>query len=163
LAKEVAAVKPRAPNDVWGVGAGGGGGAALAKNQDIFIVGEKMIQQGWEEWWKGSMAVYDFWLKGACDSEVLESAWHEFSLSRVSKTQLQNTLGNKNKNNMGNFIQTIISSWSQQPTKIVMVGLDAAGKTTILYKLKLGEVITTARKTMAKKYILQNNTRKNKN
>jgi len=69
----------------------------------------------------------------------------------------------KNKNNMGNFIQKIISSWSQQPTKIVMVGLDAAGKTTILYKLKLGEVITTARKTMAKKYILQNNTRKNKN
>eukprot|EP00929_Paragymnodinium_shiwhaense_P123745 TRINITY_DN979_c0_g1_i3.p1 TRINITY_DN979_c0_g1~~TRINITY_DN979_c0_g1_i3.p1 ORF type:complete len:187 (+),score=48.22 TRINITY_DN979_c0_g1_i3:108-668(+) len=27
--------------------------------------------------------------------------------------------------------------------KIVMVGLDAAGKTTILYKLRLGEVITT--------------------
>ena len=48
---------------------------------------------------------------------------------------------------MGNFIQKIISSWSQQPTKIVMVGLDAAGKTTILYKLKLGEVITTARKS----------------
>jgi hypothetical protein len=51
---------------------------------------------------------------------------------------------------MGNFIQKIISSWSQQPTKIVMVGLDAAGKTTILYKLKLGEVITTARKTNGK-------------
>merc|ERR1719451_223836 len=27
--------------------------------------------------------------------------------------------------------------------KIVMVGLDAAGKTTILYKLKLSEVVTT--------------------
>lgn len=27
--------------------------------------------------------------------------------------------------------------------RIVMVGLDAAGKTTILYKLKLGEVVTT--------------------
>merc|ERR1719408_805659 len=27
--------------------------------------------------------------------------------------------------------------------KFVMVGLDAAGKTTILYKLKLGEVVTT--------------------
>merc|ERR1739842_98870 len=27
--------------------------------------------------------------------------------------------------------------------RILMVGLDAAGKTTILYKLKLGEVITT--------------------
>merc|ERR1711935_1047680 len=27
--------------------------------------------------------------------------------------------------------------------KIVMVGLDAAGKTTVLYKLQLGEVVTT--------------------
>merc|ERR1711994_605834 len=27
--------------------------------------------------------------------------------------------------------------------RVVMVGLDAAGKTTVLYKLKLGEVVTT--------------------
>jgi len=31
----------------------------------------------------------------------------------------------------------------KQPTRMVMVGLDAAGKTTVLYKLKLGEVVTT--------------------
>ena len=31
----------------------------------------------------------------------------------------------------------------QKETRILMVGLDAAGKTTILYKLKLGEVVTT--------------------
>merc|ERR1712217_297777 len=31
----------------------------------------------------------------------------------------------------------------KQDFRIVMVGLDAAGKTTILYKLKLGEVVTT--------------------
>ncbi|CAE8620724.1 unnamed protein product [Polarella glacialis] len=31
----------------------------------------------------------------------------------------------------------------KQDRKIVMVGLDAAGKTTLLYKLKLGEVVTT--------------------
>merc|ERR1712241_44884 len=30
-----------------------------------------------------------------------------------------------------------------QDARILMVGLDAAGKTTILYKLKLGEVVTT--------------------
>mmetsp|Transcript_1619 Transcript_1619/g.3521 ORF Transcript_1619/g.3521 Transcript_1619/m.3521 type:complete len:182 (+) Transcript_1619:142-687(+) len=30
-----------------------------------------------------------------------------------------------------------------QEMRILMVGLDAAGKTTILYKLKLGEVVTT--------------------
>ena len=29
------------------------------------------------------------------------------------------------------------------PTRVIMLGLDAAGKTTILYKLKLGEIVTT--------------------
>jgi ADP-ribosylation factor protein 1 len=32
---------------------------------------------------------------------------------------------------------------SKKDCRILMVGLDAAGKTTILYKLKLGEVVTT--------------------
>ena len=32
---------------------------------------------------------------------------------------------------------------SKRDMRILMVGLDAAGKTTILYKLKLGEVVTT--------------------
>merc|ERR1712028_152945 len=32
---------------------------------------------------------------------------------------------------------------SKTEMRIVMVGLDAAGKTTVLYKLKLGEVLTT--------------------
>jgi len=27
--------------------------------------------------------------------------------------------------------------------RILMIGLDAAGKTTILYKFKLGEIVTT--------------------
>merc|ERR1712039_1069020 len=31
----------------------------------------------------------------------------------------------------------------QRDMRILMVGLDAAGKTTILYRLKLGEVVTT--------------------
>ena len=33
--------------------------------------------------------------------------------------------------------------FSKKEIRILMVGLDAAGKTTILYKLKLGEVVTT--------------------
>jgi len=33
--------------------------------------------------------------------------------------------------------------WGKKEMRILMVGLDAAGKTTILYKLKLGDVVTT--------------------
>jgi len=33
--------------------------------------------------------------------------------------------------------------WGKEEKRILMVGLDCAGKTTILYKLKLGEVVTT--------------------
>ena len=35
------------------------------------------------------------------------------------------------------------SLFGKKELRILMVGLDAAGKTTILYKLKLGEVVTT--------------------
>ncbi|CAI9756282.1 unnamed protein product [Fraxinus pennsylvanica] len=40
---------------------------------------------------------------------------------------------------------TKLFSWlfAKKEMRIVMVGLDAAGKTTILYKLKLGKIVTT--------------------
>ena len=45
---------------------------------------------------------------------------------------------------MGNlFSQVWARLVSKKDMRILMVGLDAAGKTTILYKLKLGEVVTT--------------------
>ncbi|KAJ3278704.1 hypothetical protein HDU76_009789, partial [Blyttiomyces sp. JEL0837] len=46
---------------------------------------------------------------------------------------------------MGHLISRLIDSlWGgKENMRIVMIGLDAAGKTTILYKLKLGEVVTT--------------------
>ncbi|PVF93733.1 putative ADP-ribosylation factor [Serendipita vermifera] len=48
---------------------------------------------------------------------------------------------------MGVYISKLMDSLSALagPTdvRIIMLGLDAAGKTTILYKLKLGEVVTT--------------------
>src|SRR4051812_19130590 len=40
-------------------------------------------------------------------------------------------------------LDTISSFSSSKPTKILMLGLDAAGKTTIVYKLKLGEYLST--------------------
>ncbi|EQC30957.1 ADP-ribosylation factor 1 [Saprolegnia diclina VS20] len=41
------------------------------------------------------------------------------------------------------FSRVMDRLFSKQDVRILMVGLDAAGKTTILYKLKLGEVVTT--------------------
>mmetsp|Transcript_62009 Transcript_62009/g.98192 ORF Transcript_62009/g.98192 Transcript_62009/m.98192 type:complete len:189 (+) Transcript_62009:26-592(+) len=45
---------------------------------------------------------------------------------------------------MGNFFNKLFDKLvGKKEMRILMVGLDAAGKTTILYKLKLGEVVTT--------------------
>jgi hypothetical protein len=45
---------------------------------------------------------------------------------------------------MGLSISKLLSGlFSKKEMRILMVGLDAAGKTTILYKLKLGEIVTT--------------------
>merc|ERR1719213_9052 len=41
------------------------------------------------------------------------------------------------------FTKLFKSLISKREMRILMVGLDAAGKTTILYKLKLGEIVTT--------------------
>ena len=44
---------------------------------------------------------------------------------------------------MGLTISNLMSRlFAKKQMRILMVGLDAAGKTTILYKLKLGEVVT---------------------
>lgn len=44
---------------------------------------------------------------------------------------------------MGNLASLFKSLFGKKEMRILMVGLDAAGKTTILYKLKLGEIVTT--------------------
>jgi len=48
---------------------------------------------------------------------------------------------------MGLMISRALDSLAQwgkgPPRRILLLGLDAAGKTTILYKLKLGDVVTT--------------------
>nr|ACO15533.1 ADP-ribosylation factor 4 [Caligus clemensi] len=45
---------------------------------------------------------------------------------------------------MGLTVSSLFSRpFGKKQMRILMVGLDAAGKTTILYKLKLGEIVTT--------------------
>ncbi|XP_043264777.1 ADP-ribosylation factor 2 [Colletes gigas] len=45
---------------------------------------------------------------------------------------------------MGLTISSLVNRlFGKKQMRILMVGLDAAGKTTILYKLKLGEIVTT--------------------
>jgi len=41
------------------------------------------------------------------------------------------------------FSRLFANFFGKKEMRILMVGLDAAGKTTILYKLKLGEIVTT--------------------
>ena len=40
-------------------------------------------------------------------------------------------------------LKNVLSSFSDRHAKILMLGLDAAGKTTVLYKLKLNETVST--------------------
>ena len=57
---------------------------------------------------------------------------------------------------MGNVFATLFKGlFGKKEMRILMVGLDAAGKTTILYKLKLGEIVTTI-PTIGKIYFVQN-------
>ncbi|KAF7693131.1 ADP-ribosylation factor 4-like [Silurus meridionalis] len=45
---------------------------------------------------------------------------------------------------MGLIFSSIFSRFiNKKQMRLLMVGLDAAGKTTVLYKLKLGEIVTT--------------------
>ena len=46
---------------------------------------------------------------------------------------------------MGNLFATFWNTFgsSKKETRLLMLGLDAAGKTTILYKMKLNEVVNT--------------------
>merc|ERR1711881_449690 len=47
------------------------------------------------------------------------------------------------KKKMGNFLSQFFDYFKDAPARVILIGLDAAGKTTLLYKLKLNEVVTT--------------------
>lgn len=63
----------------------------------------------------------------------------------------------KNTATMGNMFANLFKGlFGKKEMRILMVGLDAAGKTTILYKLKLGEIVTTI-PTIGEFFILSKN------
>jgi hypothetical protein len=43
----------------------------------------------------------------------------------------------------GGFFSLFSKLWSEKEMRILILGLDGAGKTTILYRLQVGEVVTT--------------------
>lgn len=58
---------------------------------------------------------------------------------------------------MGNVFASLFKGlFGKKEMRILMVGLDAAGKTTILYKLKLGEIVTTIPTIGMSIYLLNN-------
>ena len=44
---------------------------------------------------------------------------------------------------MGQLIHRLLNSFAELKAKIMMLGLDGAGKTTILYQMKLNETMST--------------------
>lgn len=67
--------------------------------------------------------------------------------TQTEKKEEEETKSKEEKNSRRTMGLTISSAltrlFGKKQMRILMVGLDAAGKTTILYKLKLGEIVTT--------------------
>ena len=72
---------------------------------------------------------------GHLADEVL-SEWRNIPAVVFCSQQVILTMGNS-------FTKLFQNLFGKKEMRILMVGLDAAGKTTILYKLKLGEIVTT--------------------
>ncbi|KAI8346578.1 ADP-ribosylation factor family-domain-containing protein [Mortierella sp. GBAus27b] len=75
--------------------------------------------------------------KGPTSFRLLSYALLSLPLSPFPSPPIQASMGSVLSSARSFF------AFSQIPTKSILVGLDAAGKTTILYRLKLGEVVTT--------------------
>jgi len=76
----------------------------------------------------------------------MDPAWQEFLFSSPN-TEVIALVANRAPaplTKMGlTFSKVFGKLFGKKDVRILMVGLDAAGKTTILYKLKLGEIVTT--------------------
>jgi small GTP-binding protein len=64
-------------------------------------------------------------------------------IARPFQALIASFIRKKHQRNMGSVFGRLFKGLGKKEMRILMVGLDAAGKTTILYKLKLGEIVTT--------------------
>ena len=65
-----------------------------------------------------------------------ETGYNNFTLDKNERIRLIADV-------MGGLTSVSCKLWKKRNVRILFLGLDAAGKTTILYQLKLGEVVTT--------------------
>lgn len=71
----------------------------------------------------------------------------------AAKKRNSNPFNEKKEEGGGGFLSKLWKGLSKKKdARILMVGLDAAGKTTILYRLKLGELVTTI-PTIGRKFV----------
>merc|ERR1711934_948476 len=78
---------------------------------------------------------------GRCGERESACCFEEREVSIILK---KGKKGRRRRSNMGlTFTKLFAKLGYKKEMRILMVGLDNAGKTTILYKLKLGEVVTT--------------------
>ena len=66
-----------------------------------------------------------------------------FSLDKRSSRKEEEGINIATHFTMGSALSQFFDVFRKKDARIVMVGLDAAGKTTVLYKLKLNDVVTT--------------------
>ncbi|KHN82183.1 ADP-ribosylation factor 6 [Toxocara canis] len=79
------------------------------------------------------------WLRGVSGRRDCEQSEVQVWLARIAHPA--KSLRTRPRNfNMGKLLSKI---FGKREMRILMLGLDAAGKTTILYKLKLGQSVTT--------------------
>ncbi|KAI6674514.1 hypothetical protein NL676_002420 [Syzygium grande] len=77
-------------------------------------------------------------------SSIVAASFLQISLSLSLSLSLELHPRHRQACKMGlSFTKLFSRLFAKKEMRILMVGLDAAGKTTILYKLKLGEIVTT--------------------
>ncbi|KAJ6876572.1 hypothetical protein NC651_029537 [Populus alba x Populus x berolinensis] len=82
--------------------------------------------------------------EGLRDGSISAAFWVSFCFNLGDIVRLFGVPRIPYPGNMGlSFTKLFSRLFAKKEMRILMVGLDAAGKTTILYKLKLGEIVTT--------------------